>query len=221
MNVVRLNLSHGCHKDHEKVIGMIRSLARQLDRPVAILADLQGPKIRTGRLKAGQPIQLKRGQTFHITSKDVCGTEAMVSTTYPNLVKDVCKKDRILLDDGCIALQVVSTTKDAIACKVLCGGLLKENKGINLPGVRVSVPSLTEKDRRDIKFGIKWSVDFFAISFVRSADDIKSVKHELEKQKVDIPVMAKIEKAEAVENLDSILEIADGVMVARGSWVLS
>ncbi len=216
MNMARLNFSHGSHDEHEKVILMIRALSKELDKPVGILLDLQGPKIRTGRLKGGQPVELKKGKTVKITSRAILGTTDMVSTTYQKLVNDVKKGASILLDDGLIELKVLSKTQDTVNCKIINGGILKEHKGINLPGVNVSAPSLTAKDKKDLKFGIKTQVDYFALSFVRKADDLEVIKDILAKQGAAIPVIAKIEKPEAVANLDKILQFADGIMVARG-----
>ncbi|BBO70846.1 pyruvate kinase [Desulfosarcina alkanivorans] len=216
MNVARLNFSHGNYEAHSEAIRHIRSISRVLNRPVGILLDLQGPKIRVGKLVNGEPVRLKRNARFSITSSPVSGTAEMVSTTYRNLPSDVHSGDTILLDDGLIRLQVESKTRDTVTCKVINGGMLKENKGINLPGVKVSAPSLTEKDVRDVNFGIKNGVDFFALSFVRTADDLATIKSIMKKQGVAIPVIAKIEKPEAVANLDAILDIADGIMVARG-----
>ncbi len=217
MNIARLNFSHGTYKEHGRVIDRIRSISKEMRQPIGILLDLQGPKIRTGMLKDRKPVTLKRGRTFLITSKDVPGgTADIVSTTYTSLAEDVKKGDKILLDDGLIELKVVTTTKDTVTCTIVHGGILKENKGINLPGVSVSAPSLTEKDKIDLEFGIKAKVDYIALSFVRKPEDIKYIKSIMKKQGADIPVIAKIEKPEAVESLDDILDITDGVMIARG-----
>ncbi|WP_372678512.1 pyruvate kinase [Desulfosarcina sp.] len=215
-NVARLNFSHGNYETHSEAIRNIRSVARTLNRSVGILLDLQGPKIRVGKLENGKPVRLKRGAAFSITSAPVAGTAQMVSTTYQNLHLDVQAGDTILLDDGLIRLQVESKTRDTVDCKVIHGGMLNSNKGINLPGVKVSAPSLTEKDIRDVNFGIKNGVDFFALSFVRRAEDLETIKSIMKRQGVRIPVIAKIEKPEAVENLEAIMEVADGIMVARG-----
>ena len=216
MNVARLNFSHGNYEGHAQVIRTIRSLSRSLNRPVGILLDLQGPKIRVGKLENGEPVRLKRNHSFSITSKPMPGTVDMVSTTYEHLPTDVEIGDTILLDDGLIRLQVDSKTEDTVNCRVKTGGWLKENKGINLPGVNVSAPSLTEKDIRDVNFGIKNGVDYFALSFVRKAEDLKKIRSIVEKQGVIIPVIAKIEKNEAVDDLEDILAVTDGIMVARG-----
>ncbi len=216
MNVARLNFSHGSYEEHVEVIRSIRSISRTMNRPVAILLDLQGPKIRVGRLENGEPVRLKRNQPFAITNRDMAGTAAMVSTTYRQLISDVHKGDTVLLDDGLIRLQVEKVRKDTVECRVINGGWLKEKKGINLPGVNVSAPSLTDKDKRDVNFGIQNGVDYFALSFVRTADDLRQIKALLQRQGAHIPVIAKIEKPEAVDNLEAILEVADGIMVARG-----
>jgi pyruvate kinase len=216
MNVARLNFSHGSYETHSEVIQTIRSISRTRNRPIAILLDLQGPKIRVGKLEGGEAVRLKRNSAFAITAKTMAGTADMVSTTYKKLVDDVKAGDTILLDDGLIRLEVASVEADTVHCRVINGGHLKENKGINLPGVSVSAPSLTEKDRRDVKFGIQSKVDYFALSFVRTADDLKQIKAIIKRQGAAIPVIAKIEKPEAVENLEPILAAADGIMVARG-----
>ena len=216
MNVARLNFSHGTYEEHTKVIRRIRSLSREMLRPVGILLDLQGPKIRIGKLKNGEPVLLKKNREISITTRKVVGTAELVSTTYTHLVKDLKKGDTLLLDDGLLELRVLSSRKDTLTCKVIQGGLLRENKGINLPQIKVSAPSLTEKDKKDLNYGIKAGVDFIALSFVRQAADLIRIKAILKKQGSDIPVIAKIEKPEAVNNLDKILEVTDAVMVARG-----
>ncbi|MGD8836175.1 MAG: pyruvate kinase [Desulfobacteraceae bacterium] len=216
LNVARLNFSHGSYEDHSAAIQTIRSISRTHNRPVAILLDLQGPKLRVGKLEGGTAVELKSGQPFMITTKACLGTAELVSTTYQNLVADVQIGDTILLDDGLIRLAVESVKDHTVCCRVVNGGLLKENKGINLPGVAVSAPCLTEKDKRDINFGIKNRVDYFALSFVRTADDLKEIKRIIHRQGSDIPVVAKIEKPEAVRNLETILDAADAIMVARG-----
>ena len=216
MNVARLNFSHGSYQDHTDAIRTIRSLSREMNRSVGILLDLQGPKIRTGKLKKGEPVVLKKNNTFCITTRKISGTAEMVSTTYEHLIKDLKKGNTLLIDDGLIELRVLFKAKDKVTCKVINGGILKEHKGINLPGVNVSAPSLTTKDKRDLNFGIRIGVDFFALSFVRTAEDLKRIKSLIQKQGGDIPVIAKIERPEAVHNLDEILKVTDAVMVARG-----
>ncbi len=216
VNVARLNFSHGSYEDHVEVIRTLRSISRTMNVSIGILLDLQGPKIRVGKLENSEPVHLKTGAPFTIMTQPIVGNSQRVSTTYTHLPLDVAENDRILLDDGLIRLKVVAVKKDQVECVVVSGGLLKENKGINLPGVSVSAPSLTDKDKRDVNFGIKNRVDYFALSFVRRAEDLMEIKAILKRQGVAIPVIAKIEKPEAVDNLDGILEQADGVMVARG-----
>ncbi len=216
MNVARLNLSHGEYESHANIIQTVRSLSRTMNRHIGIVLDLQGPKIRTGKLKNGGPIYLESGSRIKISTQKIEGTEEIIAVTYQDLPRDVKKGDSILLDDGLLELTVRHKRKDIITCDVINGGWLKENKGINLPGVAVSAPSLTAKDVRDVNFGIKMGVDYFALSFVRCADDVKKIKGRIRKQGANTPVIAKIEKPEAVDNLDEILEISDGIMVARG-----
>lgn len=216
MNVARLNFSHGAYEEHSEAIRTIRSLSRVHKRSIAILLDLQGPKLRIGKLENGKPVELSAGDDFCITTHACTGTAKKVSTSYPNLAKDVQPGDRILLDDGLIRLQVESVDGTDIHCRVKIGGFLKEKKGINLPGVSVSEPCLSVKDKRDINFGIKNKVDYFALSFVRTAEDIVTIKEVLNRQGSTIPVVAKIEKPEAVQNLESILKVTDAIMVARG-----
>ncbi len=216
MSVARLNCSHGTREQHEQVIQIIRELSDELNSSVGILLDLQGPKIRTGKLDGGKPVMLESGQVLQITSRDIIGTKDMISTDYKKLPLDVKPGDRILLDDGLIELKAVSVTGDDVECAVVNGGILKEHKGINLPGCAVSLPSLTMKDKDDLFFGIEAGVDYFALSFVRSASDLTHIKSIIKQLSSDIPVIAKIEKPEAVENIDGILKTADGIMVARG-----
>ncbi len=216
VNVVRLNFSHGTYEQHGDVIKMIRSLSRALNQPVGILLDLQGPKVRTGKLENGEAVALKKNAIFKITSQRVTGSCDIVGTTYKDLPKDVQPGDKILVDDGLIELKVLESTEDTVTCKVRIGGMLKENKGINLPGVQVSAPSLTPKDKKDLRFGIQNDVDYVALSFVRQAEDLRDIKGIIAKMGSDIPVVAKIEKPEAVDNIDDILATTDAVMVARG-----
>ena len=187
MNVARLNFSHGSYKDHGEVINRIRALSKEMNKPVAILIDLQGPKIRTGMLRNGKPVMLKRNGSISITTKKVSGTRDLISTTYANLVEDVKKDDTLLLADGLIKLKVVSKTKDTVAFKIINGGVLRENSGINLPGCKVSAPCLTQKDRKDLEFGIETGVDYFALSFVRNADDLNLLKSILKKKGLIFP----------------------------------
>jgi pyruvate kinase len=225
MNVARLNFSHGTQQEHEQVIERVRALSARLNCAVAILQDLQGPKIRTGALQDRKPVRLVDGTQVTITTRDLVGNGQFISTTYKDLPQDVKIGDRILLDDGLLELRVVGTNETDVQCLVIHGGILGEHKGINLPGVAVSAPALTEKDRDDLLFGIKHGVDYMALSFVRSPQDVREAKHLIqqyvtevygEEGERNIPLIAKIEKPEAVEQLDEILEVADGVMVARG-----
>ncbi len=216
MDVARLNFSHGTHEQHAVVIGRLRQVANELSRSICILQDLQGPKIRTGRLKASAPVALQKGQTVTITPKDVEGTAEVISTTYQNLAGDVKPGERILLSDGRIELVVQQVRDGEVVCEVLNGGMLGENQGINLPGTNVSIPSLTEKDLRDLEFGLKQGVDLVAISFVRTVQDVVKAKNAIAAYRSDVGLIAKLEKPQAIENLDGILEAAVGVMVARG-----
>ena len=216
MDVARVNMSHGSHESHAETIGLARGIAAELERPLAILLDLSGPKIRTGRLQDHQPIHLKADQHLTITTQDVVGDSTIVSTSYTNLPSDVNIGDRILLADGLIELRVEQVSKTEVGCRVMNGGHLGENKGINLPGVKLSAPSLTEKDRADLSFGLSQQVDYVALSFVRSARDCIGAKTLIEFLGANVPLIAKIEKREALEDLDKIIEACDGVMVARG-----
>ena len=225
MNVARLNFSHGTHQVHEQVIERVRAISARLSYPVAILQDLQGPKIRTGALQDGKPITLFDGMQVTITTRDVVGNTQLVSTTYKPLPQDVKIGDRILLNDGLLELRVIGKSETEVECAVVHGGELGEHKGINLPGVAVSAPALTEKDRDDLQFGIAHGVDYVALSFVRSPEDVQDAKQLIqqyatevygEKGRWDIPLIAKIEKPEAIEHLDEILKVTDGIMVARG-----
>ncbi len=219
MDVARLNLSHGTHEEHARRFETLRRLAEGAKRPLAILLDLQGPKIRTGRLACG-PVTLAPGRRVTLTTRDMPGSAELISTTYQGLPHDVKAGDRILLDDGLMELRVVAVRGQDVECEVVTGGVLGEHKGINLPGVDISEPSLTEKDREDLEFGLELGVDFIALSFVRRPEDILDLRRILHQRRVDIPVIAKIEKPEAVENLDEILDMSGGVMVARGDLAI-
>lgn len=216
MNVARLNFSHGTHDDHATRIRAIRAAAVRNGQSVAILQDLQGPKIRTGALKDGQAVILEPGAAFFITTNELTGDAHGVSTTYTHLPHDVNVGDRILISDGLIELAVVSTTADTVTTRVVSGGELRQHQGINLPGVAVSIPALTDKDRDDLAFGLAHDVDYVALSFVRRADDMQLIRDAIAAYGKRVGVIAKIEKPEALHELDAILALCDGVMVARG-----
>jgi pyruvate kinase len=215
MSVARLNFSHGSHEDHARMLGIVRGEAERRNRAVAVLLDLQGPKIRVGRFANGQ-VELRAGAEFTITTEPVVGDERRVSTSYTLLPLDVKPGDQILLDDGYLALAVTGVSGGEVRTVVVTGGTLKNNKGINLPGVDVSAPALSEKDRQDIGFALRLGVDYVALSFVRRAEDVIEAKRLLTVDQVQIPVIAKIEKPQALERLGEIIDAADGVMVARG-----
>jgi len=216
MDIARLNFSHGTYPEHARRIELLRRVAEKEERHVCILQDLQGPKIRTGRLKYRTPVALKAGTKLVITPRDVQGTASLISTTFQTLARDVEPGARVLLSDGLIELRVRAINGDDVECEVINGGLLGEHQGINLPGRVLSVPSLTEKDEQDLAFGIKHGVDALAVSFIRTADDVRAVKRQLSLHNSDIPVIAKLEKPQAIEHLEEIFDVAEGVMVARG-----
>jgi pyruvate kinase len=215
MNMARLNLSHGGYPEHQARLDRVREAAKEAGVPVAILVDLQGPKIRLARFKAG-PHDLARGDIFTITTDEVEGTKERVGTTYKGLPGDCNPGDRILIDDGKVTVEVVEVKGNDVVAKVIEPGAVSNNKGINLPGVAVSVPALSEKDMDDLRWGLKAGADFIALSFVRSADDIVDVHRIMDEVGIRIPVIAKIEKPQAVENLQGIVNAFDGIMVARG-----
>ncbi|HEY4535916.1 MAG TPA: pyruvate kinase [Enteractinococcus sp.] len=215
VNVARLNFSHGDHEVHTTTFNTIRQASSDLDHPVAIFADLQGPKIRLGRFANG-PHLLEDGDTFTITTRDVEGTQDICSTTFSGLPQDVEVGDQLLIDDGKIQLQAVEVTETDVITNVVIGGEVSNNKGINLPGVAVNIPALTEKDEQDLRFALQLGVDMVALSFVRSASDIEPVHRIMEDEGRRIPVIAKLEKPQAVENLQEIIDAFDAIMVARG-----
>jgi len=216
MDVARLNFSHGTHAEHAQSFAMLREAAVALEKPLAILADLQGPKIRTGALAGGGTVTLRTGQKFIITTARVLGDSTRVSTTFYPLPREVKPSDRILLSDGLIELRVQGVHKQEVHCRVLNGGVLGEHKGINLPGVKLRVPALTAKDRGDLRFALAHGADYIAVSFVRRPEDVLLAKSLIRRAKKDVPVIAKLEKPEAIENLEEILRVSEGVMVARG-----
>ena len=215
MNMARLNLSHGGHPEHQARMDRVRKAAKDAGVPIAILVDLQGPKIRLARFKDG-PHDLARGDIFTITTDEVEGTKERVGTTYKGLPGDCKPGDRILIDDGKVTVEVVEVKGNDVVTKVIEPGAVSNNKGINLPGVAVSVPALSEKDMDDLRWGLKAGADFIALSFVRSADDIVDVHRIMDELGIRIPVIAKIEKPQAVANLQGIVNAFDGIMVARG-----
>ncbi|CAH2214837.1 pyruvate kinase [Tepidibacter aestuarii] len=216
LNVCRLNFSHGDHEEHGKRINTIKELREELNKPIAILLDTKGPEIRTGKF-ADPEVSLEEGQTFTITMKDILGTKEMCTVSYKELVNDVVVGDTILIDDGLVGLKVQEIKGEEIVCIVENAGIVKNNKGVNVPGVKINLPAITEKDRSDIEFGIKHGIDFIAASFVRKASDVIAIREILEANNAgDIQIISKIENQEGVDNIDEILEISDGIMVARG-----
>ncbi len=212
MDCARLNFSHGDHESHAQLAEYVRQAAARCKKPVAILADLCGPKIRTGRFKGGE-VNLEPGARFDLVTREVEGDSSQVSVSYEQLPEDAKEGDRILLDDGLLRLRVTRCEPGRVVCEVEIGGVLSDRKGVNLPGVQLSVPALTEKDRKDLAFAReRLGVDYVALSFVRSPEDVNEAKA----LAGDIPVIAKLEKPEAIECLEAILEVADGAMVARG-----
>jgi pyruvate kinase len=216
MDVARLNFSHGTHSEHARRIQRLRRVAHGLKRTVCILQDLQGPKIRTGRLHDGKAVLLKPGAALTITPRKVPGTAALISTDFAGLAREVGPGARILLSDGRIELKVLSIRGGDVECVVLNGGTLAEQQGINLPGAAVAISALTDKDKQDLEFGLRHGVDVVALSFVRSADDLRMAKALMREFGRSVPIVAKLEKPQAIEHLEEILDIADGVMIARG-----
>jgi pyruvate kinase len=215
MNLARLNLSHGGYPEHQARLDAVRAAAAKAGKAVAILVDLQGPKIRLARFANG-PHDLARGDIFTITTDEVLGTKERVGTTYKGLPGDCKPGDRILIDDGKVTVEVVEVKGNDVVTKCIEPGAVSNNKGINLPGVAVSVPALSEKDREDLRWGLRAGADFIALSFVRSAKDIEDVYRIMDEEGIRRPVIAKIEKPQAVDNLDEIVAAFDGIMVARG-----
>ena len=216
MDVARLNFSHGTLDEKAKLITMVREVAASECRAICILQDLQGPKIRTGRLKYRTPVALKTGSKITITARELPGTPQIISTTFKTLAREVQPGARILLSDGLIELRVRAIHGEDVECEVINGGMLGEHKGINLPGTIVSVPSLTEKDEKDLEFGLAHGVDMVAVSFIRTAADVQAVREKIRELRGNVWVVAKLEKPQAIEHLEEILDISDSVMVARG-----
>ena len=216
MNVARLNFSHGTHEEQRGKLERVKKVREELGLPVALLLDTKGPEIRTGEFEKGK-VELKKGQTFVLTTEDVMGNEGMVSITYKNLVKDVKEGDSILIDDGLIGLKVTKLTEKEIICNVENGGTISNKKGINVPGVELKMPFISKKDREDILFAVKEGFDYIAASFTRTADDILEIRRILEENNCNyIKIIAKVENDQGIKNVDEILRVADGVMIARG-----
>ncbi len=216
MNVARLNFSHGTHEEQRGKLERVKKVREELGLPVALLLDTKGPEIRTGEFEKGK-VELKKGQTFVLTTEDVLGNEGKVSITYKNLVKDVQKGDSILIDDGLIGLKVVKVTDKEIICSVENGGTVSNKKGINVPGVELKMPFISKKDKDDILFAVKEGFDYIAASFTRTADDILEIRRILEENNCNfIKIIAKVENDQGIKNVDEILRVADGVMIARG-----
>jgi pyruvate kinase len=218
VNVFRLNFSHGDHTAHRRAITMIRSASGSLGRPVAILADLQGPKIRTGKTTDDKPITLRTGALVELTSSNVACNDSIISVDYNGLEKEIGPGQKIMINDGAIRLvaKQVDRKRKRVECVVESGGVYGSHKGVNLPDVALSIPSLTEKDRRDLRFILKQDVQYCALSFVRKAADVEALRKIVRRTRPDIRIIAKIEKPEAAESIDSILGVSDGIMVARG-----
>ena len=215
-DVFRLNFSHGTHQEHADTFHRIRKVAERLNVVVAVLADLQGPKIRTGPLQQEQPVELRKGDSFTITTRPVEGDAQEVSTGFQDLPRYAVIGQRLLLDDGNLELCVSAVSETDVTCEVVHGGPLGEHKGINLPGILVDIPALTEKDREDLELGLELGVDYIALSFVQRGEDVQPVREVLHAHHANVPVIAKIEKRQALQNLEAILQAFDGVMVARG-----
>jgi pyruvate kinase len=216
LDVARLNFSHGTHEEKKALIQMVRKVSREERKPLCILGDLQGPKIRTNKLVDGKPVMLEAGKRLTITPREILGTAEIVGTTFKTLAENVEQGSRILLSDGLIELRVHEVVGEDVVCEIINGGYLGEKKGINLPGIPVRVPSLTEKDAADLEFALKNGVDAIAVSFVRTAEDVRLVRNRVTALGGETWIIAKLEKPQAIEHLDAILQVADGVMVARG-----
>ena len=216
LNVCRLNFSHGSHEEHKGRMDLVKKLREELNMPTAILLDTKGPEIRTGKFDAPE-VLLEEGQTFTITMKDVMGNKEMCTVSYKGLANDVKAGDTILIDDGLVGLTVKEVNGDDIVCEVQNSGIVKNHKGVNVPGVKVNLPAITEKDRSDIEFGIEQGIDFIAASFVRKVSDVLAIREILEENNAThIKIISKIENQEGVDNLDEIIAVSDGIMVARG-----
>ncbi len=217
MDIARFNFSHGSHEEQKKRIDLVKAQRQESDIPVALLLDTKGPEIRTGLLEGGKKVQLTAGQDLLLTTEEITGTAKKISITYPGLPADVTPGSQILIDDGLLELKVLSTTATEVSCQVVNGGELGERKGVNVPGVKVGLPGITEKDREDILFGIREGFDYIAASFVRDSAVIHEIRTLLDENGGEqIGIIAKIENAEGIENIDAIIQASDGIMVARG-----
>lgn len=214
-DVVRCNFSHGDYAGHRKMVSAVRKIARRLGKPVAILQDLQGPKIRFGKFSGGKAL-LKKGQIMTLTPENILGTENRAFVSYPRLASDLKKNDWVYFNDGLLRARVERVANNEVYVRVIEGGWVSDGKGVNLPGAKLSIPALTEKDEKDLHYGLSLDVDYVALSFVRTARDVERVKKIITKKGHEVQVIAKIEKPEAVENIDEIIRAADGIMVARG-----
>jgi pyruvate kinase len=215
VDIFRINFSHGTENEHSETIERIKQITGRFDFPVAILQDLQGPKIRLGKIKNGKAI-LNRGAEFILTTKEIIGDEHIASITFPAVIKDVSPGEVIYINDGLIKLKIERIDTENIYTKVIEGGEISDHKGVNFPNTRLSVPAITEKDKKDLQFGLKHGVDLVALSFVKSPDEVEELRNLMKKYGRVVPIISKIEKWEAVENLESIVEVSDGIMVARG-----
>jgi pyruvate kinase len=216
MDVARLNASHGSPESHGEAITLVRRVADECNKPVGILMDLSGPKIRTGETEYSRALELVPGRELRLTTEEVPGTEHLLTVEYPRLTEDVLAGERVLLDDGKIELEVLRASPEGLDCRVLTGGLLTSHKGVSFPSTNLTAAALTESDREYIRFGVAAGVDYFGLSFVRDADDISRTRDYIASLRSDIPIIAKIERRQAVDNLDDVLAEADGAMVARG-----
>ncbi|WP_305304798.1 pyruvate kinase, partial [Romboutsia ilealis] len=216
LNVCRFNFSHGSHEEHKERMDLVKKIREELGQPVAILLDTKGPEIRTGNFEEPE-VLLEEGQKFTITMKDVVGDKEICTVSYKGLVNDVVPGDTILIDDGLVGLKVEKIDDDDIVCIVENSGIVKNHKGVNVPGVKINLPALTEKDIKDIEFGISQGIDYIAASFVRKASDVLAIREVLEDNNAThIQIISKIENQEGIDNIDSILQVSDGIMVARG-----
>ena len=216
MDIARFNFSHGDYEEQKMRLDMLKSIREETGLPIAALLDTKGPEIRTGLLKDGKKVTLEAGQTYTLTTREIVGDNQIVHINYSGLNEDVAEGNRILIDDGLIELKVQEVNDTDIVCQVVNGGELGEKKGVNVPNVKIKLPALTDKDKADIQFGIEQGFDFIAASFVRTADAVREIRQILDEAGSSIQIIAKIENAEGIENLDAIIEASDGIMVARG-----